>query len=146
MFSFLILKMHKKNKKNKKISRDIYELWSWMYAHKNSAGRVTNKFLNGAEIFMYQAGNMSVTQETCKILCLCRKCKNTKFASSETVWKHIVNRRFTLHYYISFHHGKGDDSRNEASNCNQFENVRRNREEPSHLPSESYHHEDQMVD
>ena len=65
------------------MSRDIYELRSWMYAHKDSAGRVTNEFLNGAETFMYQARNTSLTQKTGKIFCPCHKCKNTKFSQSE---------------------------------------------------------------
>ena len=69
---------------------------------------------------MYQARNTPLTQETGKMLCLCHKCKNTKFDRSETVWKDIVNRRFTPHYYIWFHHGKGD-SRNEASSSTHFE-------------------------
>ena len=73
-----------------------------MYAHKDSAGRVTTDFLNGAEIFMYQAGKTSLTQETGKMFCPCRKCKTIKFAQSETVWKNIVNRGFTPHYYIWF--------------------------------------------
>ena len=90
MLSYLILKIHKKKKL--KMSRDIYELRNWMYAHKYSAGRVTSEFLNGAEKFLYQAENMSLTQETDKMLCPCRKCKNTKIAQSEIVWKHIVNR------------------------------------------------------
>ena len=115
-----------------------------MYAHKDSSGRVTEEFLNGAEMFMYHAGQTSLTLETGKMFCPCRKCNNTKFAASETVWKHIVNRGFTLHYYIWFNHGEGDN-RNEASSSNQVENVR-NREEP-HLPSESCNlQEDHMVD
>ena len=113
------------------MSRDIYELRSWIYAHKDSTGRVISKFLNGAETFMYQARKTSLTLETCKMFCLCRKCKNTKFTQSETVRRHIVNRGFTPHYNIWFHHGEGD-SRNEASRSNQFENVC-NRDEPSHL-------------
>ena len=99
----LILKMHKKKtKKELKMSHggNIYELRSWMYAHKNYAGFVTNKFLNKAKIFMYLAGNTPLMQETSKMLCLCRKCKNTKFARSETVWKHLVNKGFIPHYYI----------------------------------------------
>ena len=100
-----------------------------MYAHKNSAGRVINDFLNGAEIFMYLAGKTSLMQETCKMLCPCRKCKNIKFAQSETVWKHIVNREFTPHCYIWLHQREGDS-----------------RNEPSHFPSESYPQGDQMVD
>ena len=114
-----------------------------MYAHKDSAGRVTSEFLNGAKTFMYQPGNTSLMQETSKMFCPCCKCKNTKFAQSETVWKHIVNRGFTPHYYIWFHHGEGDN-RNESSSSNQFENVC-NRDEPSHLHSE-IPLEDQMVD
>ena len=77
------------------------------------------------------------------MLCPCRKCKYTKFAQSETVWKHRVNRRFTPHYYIWFHRGEGD-SRNKASSNNQFKNIC-NRDEPSHLHSE-IPQEDQMVD
>ncbi|XP_056847467.1 uncharacterized protein LOC130498122 [Raphanus sativus] len=114
-----------------------------MYAHKDSSGRVTDEFLSGAEIFMYQAGQTPLTKETGKMFCPCRKCNNTKFAASDTVWKHIVNRGFTPHYYIWFNHGEGD-SRNEASSSNQVENVR-NRVEP-HLPSESVIQEDHMVD
>ena len=123
---------------------NIYEVRSWMYAHKNSAGVVTDEFLNGAEIFMYQAGNTPLTQETGKMFCPCRKCQNTKFVRSETVWKHIVNRGFTPHYYIWFHHGEGD-SRNEASSSTHFE-VGGNREEPSHLHPESSYLEDHVVD
>ena len=141
----LILKMHKKKtKKELKMSHggNIYELRSWMYAHKNYAGFVTNKFLNKAKIFMYLAGNTPLMQETSKMLCLCRKCKNTKFARSETVWKHLVNRGFT-----PILHGEGDHCRNEASSSSsQFEDVG-NSEEPNRLHTEtSYHQEDQMVD
>lgn len=88
----------------------------------NSAGRMTNEFLNRTKIFMYQTGNASLLQEIYKIFCPCRKCNNTKFSPSEMVWKHIVNREYTPHYYIWFHHGKGD-SKNEVSSSNQFENV-----------------------
>ena len=137
--------MHKKKRERvKKKPRNIYELRSWMYAHKDSSGRVTKEFLNGAEMLMYHAGQTSLTLEMGKMLCPCRKCNNTKFAASETVWKHIVNRGFTPHYYIWFNHGEADN-RNEASSSNQVENVR-NREEP-HLPSESCNlQEDHMVD
>ncbi|KAF2549410.1 hypothetical protein F2Q70_00021460 [Brassica cretica] len=44
--------------------RNIYEHRSWMYAHKDSSGRVTEEFLNGAEMFMYHAGQTSLTLET----------------------------------------------------------------------------------
>ena len=82
------------------MSRNICELRSWMYAHKDSSGRVTEEFLKGAEMFMYHVGQTSLTLETGKMFCPCRKCNNTKFVASETVWKHIVNRGFTPHYYI----------------------------------------------
>lgn len=58
----------------------IFEVWSWIYAYKYSVGVIKNEFLNGAEIFMYQTENIPLTQETCKMFCLCRKCKNTKFS------------------------------------------------------------------
>ena len=94
---------------------------------------------------MNQAGNTPLTQETSKMLFLCRKCKNTKFAHSETIWKHLVNRGFTPYYYIWFHHGEGD-SRNEASSNTHFEDGG-NMEEPSHLHSESsYPQEDHVLD
>ena len=94
---------------------------------------------------MYQAGNTPLTQETCKMLCPCRKCKNTKFARSETVWKRLVSRGFTPHYYIWFLYGEGD-SRNEARSSTHFEDGG-NREEPSHLhPESSYPQEDHVVD
>src|SRR5690606_40223164 len=125
------------------MSKNIYELRSWMYAHKDSRGRVTNEFLNGAEIFMYQTGQTFLTQETGKMFCPCCKYNNIKFAASETVWKHIVNRGFTPHYYIWFNHGEGD-YRNEASSSNHVKNVR-SRDEP-HLPSESNLQGDHMVD
>ena len=112
-----------------------------MYAHKDSAGIVT--ILNGAEIFMYQAGNTPLTLETVKMLCLCRKYKYTKFPHSEIVWKHLVNRGFNPHYYIWFYHGNGDN-RNEASSSTHFEDVR---EESSHMHYESsYPQKDQVVD
>lgn len=41
---------------------NIYEIRSWMYAHKNSAGAVTDEFLNGAEMFMYQARKTPLMQ------------------------------------------------------------------------------------
>ena len=86
---------------------------------------------------MYQDGNTPLTHETGKMLCLCRKCKNTKFAHSETVWKHIVNRRFIPYYYIWFHHGESD-SRNETSSSSTHFEDGDNREEPSdHLHLES---------
>lgn len=66
---------------------NIYEVRSWMYEHKDSAEVFRNKILNRAEIFMYQAGNTPLAQETSKMLCPCRMCKNTKCARSETVWK-----------------------------------------------------------
>ena len=77
---------------------NIYKVWSWMYAHKDYARVVRNEFLNGTEIFKYQVGNKPLTHETGKMLCLYRKCKNTKFARSETVWKHIINTGFTPQY------------------------------------------------
>lgn len=83
---------------------NIYELRSWMCTHKDFGGMVTNKFLNWVDIFMYQNGYTPLTQETGKIFYLCRKCMNTKFVCSETVWRHLVNRKFTPHYYILFQH------------------------------------------
>ena len=40
---------HSKDPQEKKLSHggNIYELRSWIYAHKYSAGVVTNEFLNG---------------------------------------------------------------------------------------------------
>lgn len=74
-------------KKRKKMSDDIniYKLQSWMYTHKDYAGRVTNAFLNGLETFMYQVGCTPIAHESGKMLCPCRKGKNAKFACSETV-------------------------------------------------------------
>ena len=95
---------------------------------------------------MYKAGNTPITQETGKMLCLCRKCKNTKFARRETVWKPIVNRKFIPHYYIWFQHGEGDHGRNKTSSSSHFEDAG-NSEQPGRLHTEtSYHHEYRMVD
>lgn len=116
-----------------------------MYAHKNSAGEVTDEFLNGAEMFMYQAGKTPLTQETGKMFCPWRKCKNTKFACSETVWKHLVNRWFTPYYYIWFNHREGVSRNDEASSSTRFEDGG-NKEEPSHLNlNNSYPPEDNVV-
>lgn len=61
--SLLILKRHKTTEKELKMASggNIYELWSWMYAHNDSARMVTYEFLNGVEIFVYQAGNTPLT-------------------------------------------------------------------------------------
>ena len=95
-----ISKKNSKNKFLKKVADDgnIYELQSWMYSHNDSDGRVTNAFLSGLETFMYQADSTPITQERSNMLCPCQKCKNSKFAHSETVWKHLVNRGFTPQY------------------------------------------------
>ena len=82
----------KKSKKKMAGGGSIYELRSWMYLHKDSDGRVTNAFLSGLETFMHQPGCTPITQESGKMFCPCRKCKNSKFARSETVWKHLVNK------------------------------------------------------
>lgn len=74
---------------------NIYQLQSWMFIHKDYDGMVTKEFLNDLDIFMYQAGNTPIIQETNKILCSCPKCKNTKFARRETILKYLVNRGFT---------------------------------------------------
>ena len=68
---------------------------------------------------MYQAGNTPLTLDTGKMFCPCRKCKNSssRFARSENVWKHLLNRGFTPNYYIWFHHGEGYGG-NEASSSN----------------------------
>lgn len=60
------------------------------------------------------------------------------------IWKYLVNRGFTPHYYIWFHLVKGD-SRNEASSNTHFE-TGGNWEEPSHLhPESSYPQEDHVA-
>lgn len=46
--------------------KKYFELRSWMYTHRDYAGRVTNAFLNGLETFMYQAGCASITQISLK--------------------------------------------------------------------------------
>ena len=74
------------------VGGNIYELRSWMYSHKDSAGRVTDAFLSGLETYMYQAGYTPISHESGKMFCICRKCKNSKFACTETVWKHSVNK------------------------------------------------------
>lgn len=119
---------------------NIYELRSWMYAHKDSDGVVINEFLNGVEIIMYQARNTPIMQETSTMFCPCRKCKNTKFSRSEMVWKHLVNRGYTPHYYISFQHGEGDHGRNEATSSSHFEDV--GNSELGHLHTETSYHQD----
>ena len=113
----------------------IYELRSWMYLHKDSDGRVTNAFLSGLETFMHQAGCTPITQESGKMLCPCRKCKNSKFARSETVWKHLVNRGFTPQYYIWYQHGEGYGGNEASSSNNNFEDGHHS-EEPNHLHNE----------
>lgn len=50
---------------------------------------VTNEFLNEIEIFIYQTGNTPLMQEI-ELLCLYRKCKNTKYVRTKMVWKHLV--------------------------------------------------------
>lgn len=77
------------------------------------------------------------------MLCSYHKCKNTKFARSETVCKHLVNRGFTLYYYIWFHY-REDDSTNEISSNSHFENVG-NMKKLSHLHYDSYLQEDQEI-
>ena len=109
---------------------NIYEIRSWMYSHKDSAGRVTETFLRGLETFMQQAGSTPLTQESGKMFCPCRKCKNSKFALSETVWKHLVNRGFTPHYYIWYQHGEGYGGNEASSSNNHFEDPGNN-EEPN---------------
>lgn len=78
------------------------------------------------------------------MLCPCHKYKNTKFARSRTVCKHLVNRGFTLYYYIWFHF-REDDSTNEISSSSHFENVG-NREKLSHLHYDSYPEEDPKIE
>lgn len=94
---------HTKNKtrkhlkrENQKIASDgnIYELQSWMNMHKDSDTRVTKEFLNGLQIFMYQAEVHWIKQETDKMLCPCRKYNNRKFTLSKTIWKHLVIGEF----------------------------------------------------
>ena len=59
------------------------------------------------------------------------------------MWKHLVNRIFTPHYYIWFQHGEGYNHGNESSSSNSnFQD-----EPVNHLHNEnSYHQEEQMVD
>ena len=125
----------------------IYELRSWMYLHKDSDGRVTNAFLSGLETFMHQAGCTPITHESGKKFCPCQKCKNSKFARSETVWKHLVNRGFTPQYYIWYQHGEGYGGNEASSSNNNFEDGHHS-EEPNHLHNEYNYHQDQeqMVD
>ena len=139
--------MKKKSKKKMAGGGSIYELRSWMYLHKDSDGRVTNAFLSGLETFMHQAGCTPITQESGKMFCPCRKCKNSKFARSETVWKHLVNRGFTPQYYIWYQHGEGYGGNEASSSNNNFEDGHHS-EEPNHLHNEYNYHQDQeqMVD
>lgn len=66
-----------------------------MVVHKDFDWIMANKFLNQVEIVMYLARNTPR-----KMLCSCRKYKNTKFTRCETVRNHLVNREFIPHYYI----------------------------------------------
>ena len=78
------------------------------------------------------------------MFCPCQKYTNSKLATRENVWKHLINRGFTPYYYIWFQHGEGYNYENEASSSNS--NFQ---EEPvdHHLHNEhSYHQEEQMVD
>ncbi|KAL0844562.1 hypothetical protein Bca101_017808 [Brassica carinata] len=61
---------------------NIYEIRSWMYSHKDSAGRVTETFLRGLETFMQQAGSTPLTQESGKML---RPCRNAKIQNLHLV-------------------------------------------------------------
>ena len=125
---------------------NIYKLRNWMYSHKYSAGRVTDAFLSGLEIFTYHADCTQIMQENGKMFCPCRKCKNSKNLRSETVWKHLVNREFTPQYYIWYQHGEGYGANETSSSNNNFEDACNN-EELNHLHNEySYHQEEPMVD
>lgn len=94
-----------------------------MYTHKDEDGTVTQEFKDGLEIFMYQAGNMQLTSESGKMFCPCRKCMNRKFILVDTVWKHLLNRGFTPHYYVWFQHGEGYGGEGASSSNNYNENV-----------------------
>ncbi|KAL1205530.1 hypothetical protein V5N11_026714 [Cardamine amara subsp. amara] len=122
---------------------DVRRERRWMYKHKDSDGNVTQDFINGLEIFMYQAGQTPLTIETGKMFCPCRKCKNTRFVHSETVWRHLLNRGFTGHYYIWFQHGEGSygHQHEESSSNNNYEAVASG--EPSNLHGRDHYHADQ---
>ncbi|WZZ77300.1 hypothetical protein YC2023_097872 [Brassica napus] len=145
----LFLTTHKrKQKKNQK-----KKIFKTKFKKKMACGgsiyelrRVTNAFLSGLETFMHQAGCTPITQESGKMFCPYRKCKNSKFARSETVWKHLVNIRFTPQYYIWYQHGEGYGGNEASSSNNNFEDAHHN-EESNHLHNEyNYHQEEQMVD
>ncbi|KAL1225345.1 hypothetical protein V5N11_009004 [Cardamine amara subsp. amara] len=122
---------------------DVRRQRRWMYMHKDSDGNVTQEFINGLEIFMYQAGQTPLTIETGKMFCRCQKCKNTRFALSDTVWKHLLNRGFTAHYYIWFQHGEGSychQNNKESSSNNNYEAV--DCAEPSNLHCGDHYHPD----
>ncbi|KAL1204279.1 hypothetical protein V5N11_002255 [Cardamine amara subsp. amara] len=122
---------------------DVRRERRWMYKHKDYDGNVTQDFINGLEIFMYQAGQTPLTIETGKMFCPCRKCKNTRFVHSETVWRHLLNRGFTGHYYIWFQHGEGSygHQHEESSSNNNYEAVASG--EPSNLHGRDHYHADQ---
>ena len=122
---------------------NIFELRRWMYMHRDGNGRVTKEFLEGLETFMYQADSTPLALESGKMLCPCRKCNNSKLALRENVWKHLINRGFTPHYYIWFQHGEGYNCENEASSSNSnFQG-----EPVDHVHNEnSYQQEEPMVD
>jgi hypothetical protein len=82
---------------------------------------------------MYQASQTELTLESGKMFCPCRKCKNTKFARTETVWNHLLNRGFTPHYYIWFHHGEGYGGGNDEASSSNYNNVGVNLAESSNL-------------
>ena len=79
-----------------------FELRRWIYTLKDTNRRVTKEYLEGLETFMHQAYSTPLAQEKSKMLCPCRKCNNSKLATREKVWKHLINRSFTSDYYIWF--------------------------------------------
>ena len=57
---------------------NIFELGKWMYTYRDANGRVTKEYLEGMETFMHQEDSTQLAQESGKMLCLCRKCNNSK--------------------------------------------------------------------
>lgn len=105
---------------------DVCNLRRWMYIHKDSEGNITKEFINGLEIFMYQAGNTQLTLKTDKMLCPCWKRKNTTFALNDIVWNHLLNKRFTPNpYYIWFQHGEAYGENETNSSNSNFEAMGR---------------------
>ncbi|KAL0455724.1 UNVERIFIED_CONTAM: hypothetical protein Slati_0911600 [Sesamum latifolium] len=67
---------------------------------------LTPEFEDGIKIFIEWAKGQRGHMDGDKIRCSCRKCKNTKFRTSDEVSYHLCRRGFTIEYYNWTSHGE----------------------------------------